>query len=178
MGPTGHVYSPVQNPRLAMALSRAARSPALDLTSCTKGAASASCRLKSHLTLPPAPPSVRNAPSSLSLNLKSPPDRPACPLTFSHPVKGPESGHCKHHGQAEAHDSPPQAQHFSAIFSLHFPPLGYCLVDISSLLLFVPADRSSVVCDFNVDLGPEVLFVYPPDTAFSQADLTAICFNR
>ncbi|KAK7533275.1 uncharacterized protein J3D65DRAFT_558287 [Phyllosticta citribraziliensis] len=36
---------------------------------------------------------------------------------------------------------------------------------------------SFVVCDFNVDVGPEVLFVYPPDTAFSQADLTAICFN-
>lgn len=35
-----------------------------------------------------------------------------------------------------------------------------------------------IVCDFNVDVGPEILMVYPPDTAFSQADLTAICFNR
>lgn len=34
-----------------------------------------------------------------------------------------------------------------------------------------------VVCDFNVDVGPEILMVFPPDTAFSQADLTAICFN-
>ncbi|KAF4540936.1 Glycoside hydrolase clan GH-D [Lasiodiplodia theobromae] len=35
-----------------------------------------------------------------------------------------------------------------------------------------------VVCDFNVDVGPEILMVYPTDTPFSQADLTAICFNR
>ncbi|KAF2147450.1 uncharacterized protein K452DRAFT_217484 [Aplosporella prunicola CBS 121167] len=34
-----------------------------------------------------------------------------------------------------------------------------------------------VICDFNVDVGPEVVFVYPPDTPFSQADLSAICFN-
>ncbi|KAF2083324.1 DUF1630-domain-containing protein [Saccharata proteae CBS 121410] len=34
-----------------------------------------------------------------------------------------------------------------------------------------------IVCDFNVDVGPEVLLVYPPDTPFSQSDLSAICFN-
>jgi hypothetical protein len=33
------------------------------------------------------------------------------------------------------------------------------------------------VCNFNVDVGPEVEILYPPDTALSQTDLTAICFN-
>jgi hypothetical protein len=28
-----------------------------------------------------------------------------------------------------------------------------------------------------VDVGPEVELLYPPDTALSQSDLTAICFN-
>ncbi|KAF2007903.1 DUF1630-domain-containing protein [Amniculicola lignicola CBS 123094] len=34
-----------------------------------------------------------------------------------------------------------------------------------------------VVCNFNVDVGPEVEIVYPPTVPFSTADLTAICFN-
>ncbi|KIW05486.1 uncharacterized protein PV09_03370 [Verruconis gallopava] len=34
-----------------------------------------------------------------------------------------------------------------------------------------------VVCNFNVDVGPEVEILYPPDTAISPSDLTAICFN-
>lgn len=34
-----------------------------------------------------------------------------------------------------------------------------------------------VVCNFNVDIGPEVELVYPPDVDFSRADLMAICFN-
>ncbi|KAJ6264648.1 hypothetical protein Dda_0797 [Drechslerella dactyloides] len=33
-----------------------------------------------------------------------------------------------------------------------------------------------VVCDFNVDLGPEVEWIYPY-APFSPADLTTICFN-
>lgn len=36
---------------------------------------------------------------------------------------------------------------------------------------------SFVVCNFNVDVGPEIELVYPPDTKFSTADLSAICFN-
>lgn len=59
------------------------------------------------------------------------------------------------------------------------------------------ADGSSVVCNFNVDvgtlrfslmrvdlvvdaciLGPEIEIIYPPDVSFSTADLSAICFNR
>ncbi|KAF2639961.1 hypothetical protein P280DRAFT_469703 [Massarina eburnea CBS 473.64] len=34
-----------------------------------------------------------------------------------------------------------------------------------------------VVCNFNVDVGPEVEIVYPPGVAFSPSDLSAICFN-
>lgn len=34
-----------------------------------------------------------------------------------------------------------------------------------------------VVCNFNVDLGPEIELVYPPDVHFSTSDLSAICFN-
>src|ERR1700761_6463449 len=34
-----------------------------------------------------------------------------------------------------------------------------------------------VVCNFNVDVGPEVELVYPPDAEFSHSDLMAICFN-
>ncbi|KAF2102087.1 DUF1630-domain-containing protein [Rhizodiscina lignyota] len=34
-----------------------------------------------------------------------------------------------------------------------------------------------VVCNFNVDIGPEVELVYPPDVEFSHSDLMAICFN-
>ncbi|KAF2455420.1 hypothetical protein BDY21DRAFT_289677 [Lineolata rhizophorae] len=34
-----------------------------------------------------------------------------------------------------------------------------------------------VVCNFNVDVGPEIELVHPPETPFSQADLSAICFN-
>ncbi|ORY01345.1 hypothetical protein BCR34DRAFT_98436 [Clohesyomyces aquaticus] len=34
-----------------------------------------------------------------------------------------------------------------------------------------------VVCNFNVDIGPEIEIVYPPNVPFSTADLTAICFN-
>lgn len=34
-----------------------------------------------------------------------------------------------------------------------------------------------VVCNFNVDVGPEVELVYPPHTNFSPSDLSAICFN-
>ncbi|KAF2661820.1 hypothetical protein K491DRAFT_710645 [Lophiostoma macrostomum CBS 122681] len=34
-----------------------------------------------------------------------------------------------------------------------------------------------LVCNFNVDIGPEVEIVYPPNVSFSTADLTAICFN-
>ncbi|KAF1816159.1 hypothetical protein P152DRAFT_112460 [Eremomyces bilateralis CBS 781.70] len=34
-----------------------------------------------------------------------------------------------------------------------------------------------IVCNFNVDLGPEIELVYPPNTPFSQSDLSAICFN-
>ncbi|KAK6509320.1 hypothetical protein TWF481_004076 [Arthrobotrys musiformis] len=33
-----------------------------------------------------------------------------------------------------------------------------------------------VVCDFNVDLGPEIEWIYPY-SPFSPADLTTICFN-
>ncbi|KAF2012157.1 DUF1630-domain-containing protein [Aaosphaeria arxii CBS 175.79] len=34
-----------------------------------------------------------------------------------------------------------------------------------------------VVCNFNVDIGPEVEILYPPNVAFSTQDLAAICFN-
>ncbi|KAL6707800.1 hypothetical protein ACN47E_003700 [Coniothyrium glycines] len=34
-----------------------------------------------------------------------------------------------------------------------------------------------IVCNFNVDVGPEVEILYPPDVAFTTADLSAICFN-
>jgi len=34
-----------------------------------------------------------------------------------------------------------------------------------------------VVCNFNVDLGPEIELVYPPDVTFTTADLSTICFN-
>lgn len=34
-----------------------------------------------------------------------------------------------------------------------------------------------IVCHFNVDVGPEIELVYPPDTNFSTSDLSAICFN-
>ncbi|KAI9830229.1 MAG: hypothetical protein M1819_005756 [Sarea resinae] len=33
-----------------------------------------------------------------------------------------------------------------------------------------------VVCNFNVDIGPEIELVYP-ETNFTQSDLSAICFN-
>ncbi|CAI6334620.1 unnamed protein product [Periconia digitata] len=35
----------------------------------------------------------------------------------------------------------------------------------------------SIVCNFNVDVGPEIEIIYPPDTPFAQGDLSAICFN-
>jgi len=35
----------------------------------------------------------------------------------------------------------------------------------------------SVVCNFNVDLGPEIEFVYPASVDFSTQDLTNICFS-
>ncbi|KAF2477994.1 DUF1630-domain-containing protein [Lindgomyces ingoldianus] len=34
-----------------------------------------------------------------------------------------------------------------------------------------------IVCNFNVDIGPEIEIVYPSNVPFSTADLTAICFN-
>ncbi|KAF2878136.1 hypothetical protein BDV95DRAFT_556789 [Massariosphaeria phaeospora] len=34
-----------------------------------------------------------------------------------------------------------------------------------------------IVCNFNVDIGPEVEFIYPPNVPFSTTDLTSICFN-
>ncbi|KAF2267389.1 hypothetical protein CC78DRAFT_512008 [Lojkania enalia] len=34
-----------------------------------------------------------------------------------------------------------------------------------------------VVCNFNVDVGPEVEILCPPSVSFSTPDLTAICFN-
>ncbi|KAF1984427.1 DUF1630-domain-containing protein [Aulographum hederae CBS 113979] len=34
-----------------------------------------------------------------------------------------------------------------------------------------------VVCNFNVDLGPEIELVYPPSIEFSQSDLLAMCFS-
>ncbi|KAF2197520.1 DUF1630-domain-containing protein [Delitschia confertaspora ATCC 74209] len=34
-----------------------------------------------------------------------------------------------------------------------------------------------VVCNFNVDIGPEIEIVYPPNVPFSTSDLSAICFN-
>ncbi|KAF2711431.1 hypothetical protein K504DRAFT_475286 [Pleomassaria siparia CBS 279.74] len=34
-----------------------------------------------------------------------------------------------------------------------------------------------IVCNFNVDVGPEIEFVYPPNVQFSTTDLSAICFN-
>ncbi|KAF2807881.1 uncharacterized protein BDZ99DRAFT_67964 [Mytilinidion resinicola] len=34
-----------------------------------------------------------------------------------------------------------------------------------------------IVCNFNVDVGPEIEIVYPPNTQFSTSDLSAICFN-
>ncbi|KAF2664469.1 hypothetical protein BT63DRAFT_429236 [Microthyrium microscopicum] len=34
-----------------------------------------------------------------------------------------------------------------------------------------------VVCNFNVDIGPEVEVVYPSDTPFSAVDLSTICFD-
>jgi len=36
---------------------------------------------------------------------------------------------------------------------------------------------SFIVCNFNVDVGPEVELIYPPDINFSASDLSAICFN-
>lgn len=34
-----------------------------------------------------------------------------------------------------------------------------------------------IVCNFNVDVGPEVEILYPPDVPFTTPDLSAICFN-
>ncbi|CAN9398494.1 unnamed protein product [Alternaria alternata] len=34
-----------------------------------------------------------------------------------------------------------------------------------------------IVCNFNVDIGPEIEILYPPDVPFTTADLSAICFN-
>ncbi|KAJ4375315.1 hypothetical protein N0V83_002401 [Neocucurbitaria cava] len=34
-----------------------------------------------------------------------------------------------------------------------------------------------IVCNFNVDVGPEIEILYPPDVPFTTADLSAICFN-
>lgn len=34
-----------------------------------------------------------------------------------------------------------------------------------------------IVCNFNVDIGPEIEILYPPDVPFATADLSAICFN-
>ncbi|RDI81841.1 hypothetical protein Vi05172_g8290 [Venturia inaequalis] len=34
-----------------------------------------------------------------------------------------------------------------------------------------------IVCNFNVDVGPEIELLYPEDTPLSTADLSAICFN-
>ncbi|KAL6157356.1 hypothetical protein ACJQWK_06509 [Exserohilum turcicum] len=34
-----------------------------------------------------------------------------------------------------------------------------------------------IVCNFNVDIGPEIEILYPPQVPFSAADLSAICFN-
>jgi len=34
-----------------------------------------------------------------------------------------------------------------------------------------------IVCNFNVDVGPEIEIIYPPDVSFTTADLSAICFN-
>lgn len=34
-----------------------------------------------------------------------------------------------------------------------------------------------VVCNFNVDIGPEIELIYPPHVVFSKDDLMAICFN-
>ncbi|KAF2115235.1 hypothetical protein BDV96DRAFT_492858 [Lophiotrema nucula] len=34
-----------------------------------------------------------------------------------------------------------------------------------------------IVCNFNVDVGPEIEIIYPPQVAFSLPDLTAIAFN-
>lgn len=34
-----------------------------------------------------------------------------------------------------------------------------------------------MVCNFNVDIGPEVELIYPPNVEFSKEDLMAMCFN-
>jgi hypothetical protein len=34
-----------------------------------------------------------------------------------------------------------------------------------------------VVCNFNVDVGPEIELVYPAETPFSHSDLSTLCFN-
>ncbi|EMD66344.1 hypothetical protein GGP41_006232 [Bipolaris sorokiniana] len=34
-----------------------------------------------------------------------------------------------------------------------------------------------IVCNFNVDIGPEIEILYPPHIPFSTSDLSAICFN-
>ncbi|USP80024.1 hypothetical protein yc1106_07298 [Curvularia clavata] len=34
-----------------------------------------------------------------------------------------------------------------------------------------------IVCNFNVDIGPEIEILYPPNIPFSTSDLSAICFN-
>ncbi|KAF2134402.1 hypothetical protein P153DRAFT_304689 [Dothidotthia symphoricarpi CBS 119687] len=34
-----------------------------------------------------------------------------------------------------------------------------------------------IVCNFNVDVGPEIEILYPPDVPFTTVDLSAICFN-
>lgn len=36
---------------------------------------------------------------------------------------------------------------------------------------------ASIVCNFNVDVGPEVEILYPPLVPFTSTDLTAIAFN-
>ncbi|KAL5118429.1 hypothetical protein ACEQ8H_003605 [Pleosporales sp. CAS-2024a] len=34
-----------------------------------------------------------------------------------------------------------------------------------------------LVCNFNVDVGPEIELLYPPDVPFTAADRSALCFN-
>ncbi|KAF2402498.1 DUF1630-domain-containing protein [Trichodelitschia bisporula] len=34
-----------------------------------------------------------------------------------------------------------------------------------------------IVCNFNVDVGPEIELIYPPEVSFTASDLSAICFN-
>jgi hypothetical protein len=73
----------------------------------------------------------------------------------------------------------------------------HCELGIEAIRFALLTRFASIVCNFNVDLvssqvrvpmnnvantcytkGPEIELVYPPDTTFSSADLSAICFNR